>query len=592
MSDFIFSSSGSASRHLAGCIRQIYDEPTQVDEFQGHWGSLAVARSHYRGFDPYETDSAICVVVGGPILKFGFGGAALNLGRAAGTRIVLERLQSGADVSWDSDFSGPFAVLVIDKTTGDIKLVTDLLSCVPVYSALRAEGLYLGTHVDALASASGCTDELDHASIADFIMSGVVTFPYTTYSPVRQLDPATIYSWVSGAVRHPRLTSYWVPREEPVFDSIGSAAAELRAGLLDDVDRATVGMEKAACLVSSGEDSRAMLAILARHLRSDAISFLPALNMDARIIETCSQALGANFKPVLEGSSLLLEDFEKASRLIGSTAEVKHTRFYGLYRTARMSQYSGVFGGYLSDALLKSANLKKIKIPGVPFMPDIPRPVPQPWLFNLEDTKSFDPDLVDVIKTRRKQHYDRIREFRHASAGEWFTLWPRSQGSTMAYFHANRRLFASYEPCMAARVIKVSAACPTSWKLNRRLFHKAVQPLLLPVKWVLHTKGRMPYFSSWNILAQSAAHVMFAIERGADRQNVTEQSLRAEFESNAAWAECRQMATDLLDSRQSPICQGVRNDFSHLAVRSKLRVMQIAQTLNRDVDRAPEHLAG
>jgi asparagine synthetase B (glutamine-hydrolysing) len=583
MSDFIFSSAGAASSFLAGCIRTIHAaEPPGIAEFQGAWGSLAVARNPYHGFEPFENDSTICTVIGRPILSSGSGEPMSNRDGNAGTSAVLERVQANPGADWSTEFSGPFAVLIVDKAAGDVKVLTDMLSFVPVYSVTRAGSLYLGTHVDALACASRCENEIDHTSVADFIMSGVVTFPYTTYVPMRQLDPATLYEWRSGDVEHPRLTCYWLPREDRPFGTLAEAAAELRDGLIDDVDRASAGMEKVACLVSSGEDSRAILAILARHLHPDAITFVPALNFDARVVQTCAQALGAGFKPVIEGASLLLEDFETVSRLIGSTAEAKHTRFYGMYRQAGIRAYDGVFGGYLSDALLKSANLKKIKVPFLPILPDIQRPVAQPWLFNLEDTHSFEPDMVDLIKARRKRHYDRIRNFRPNSAGEWFTLWPRTQGSTMAYFHANRRVFASYEPCMAARVVKVAAACPVSWKFNRRLFHAAVQPLLQPVKWVLHTKGRMPYFSSWNVLAQSAAHIRFALEQSADRNKVAAQDLRAEFESHSAWAECRQLATDTLASRRARIGGGITSDFPHLAIRSKLRVMQLCQTLNRE----------
>src|SRR5690606_36186944 len=122
----------------------------------------------------------------------------------------------------------------------------------------------------------------------------------------------------SGAIERRQMKNYWLPREEPVFDSLASAAEELRGGLLDYVDRTATGMTNAACLTSSGEDSRAILAALARRLRPDAITFVPSRNFDAQIVETCAQAVGATFRPVLEDASLLLDDLDNASRLIGS----------------------------------------------------------------------------------------------------------------------------------------------------------------------------------------------------------------------------------------------------------------------------------
>ena len=50
---------------------------------------------------------------------------------------------------------------------------------------------------------------------------------------------------------------------------------------------------------------------------------------------------------------------------------------------------------------------------------------------------------------------------------------------------------------MSNKVIKISANVNTSWKLNRKLFNKALRPYLKPSKWVLHTDGRLPFFSYW-----------------------------------------------------------------------------------------------
>jgi hypothetical protein len=50
---------------------------------------------------------------------------------------------------------------------------------------------------------------------------------------------------------------------------------------------------------------------------------------------------------------------------------------------------------------------------------------------------------------------------------------------------------------MSKEVIKLSAAVPLGWKLNRRLFNKAMQPYLKPTKWIPSSDGRLPYFPWW-----------------------------------------------------------------------------------------------
>lgn len=55
-------------------------------------------------------------------------------------------------------------------------------------------------------------------------------------------------------------------------------------------------------------------------------------------------------------------------------------------------------------------------------------------------------------------------------------------------------LFKSYEPFLSHEFVKISATVFTPWKLNRRLFNRAMKPFLKPSKWVLHADGRLPYF--------------------------------------------------------------------------------------------------
>lgn len=50
---------------------------------------------------------------------------------------------------------------------------------------------------------------------------------------------------------------------------------------------------------------------------------------------------------------------------------------------------------------------------------------------------------------------------------------------------------------MCKEAVKISAAVPTSWKVNRRLFRLAMMPYLKKSKWLLHADGRLPYFSWW-----------------------------------------------------------------------------------------------
>src|SRR5699024_3172510 len=112
-----------------------------------------------------------------------------------------------------------------------------------------------------------------------------------------------------------------------------------------------------------------------------------------------------------------------------------------------------------------------------------------PFLMDIKDEKHsmfgsfksniFPRELVMQLQTRREQHLNYIQEFREKdSSNEWFELWPSSMNRNIPNIHTNRRLFKSYEPFTCNEIVKISVSVRQDWKLNRKLFHKAVRPYL------------------------------------------------------------------------------------------------------------------
>src|SRR5690606_18986145 len=153
--------------------------------------------------------------------------------------------------------------------------------------------------------------------------------------------------------------------------------------------------------------------------------------------------------------------------------------------------YPAVFGGYISDSLLKGQYARKL-INRFQFLPQFPgrgqnrtSPVTKPI---------FPESLLTEITRRRCEHYHRVYLLRPKSAQEWFGLWPATMRMAIPMLYANRRLFASHEIFMAKESVKVAAAVPLSWKLNRRLFNTAFRPALAKSKRLFHADGRLPYY--------------------------------------------------------------------------------------------------
>lgn len=492
MSDFIFSKKIFPKGLLTKQIQSIYhnDKP-MVKEFHGDWGSLAVSYNIYFGFQPYESDEHICVIAGGPVFYFQDNKFLTGDDETAGTCAIYNRWVNKA-IRWDEDLSGPFAVLIINKVTSNVICVTDLLSFIPTFIYKEAKNVMLSTHIDVLARASGQLHDIDVVSQIDFILHHVVTYPYTSYSSLRQIAPATVHSFPSGATEFSH-KPYWVPEEKNQYSSIDQAAEDLKNGLQHYVNAISKHMPHIAQFISGGEDSRVLCALLPQRSQRDAFIFLDQVNREGELAKKTAKIYGANFNLQTRSKTHYLDILPACADLVGSGAHYSHVHTFDFHKSCKLTEYSAVFGGFISDTLLKGLRIKKMPSQDrFPFLPQtkqksftVAAPVNNEIITN---------DVLTELTLRRRAHLKHVQSFREESAEEWFNLWPISMQKEIPNIHGNRRLFRSYEPFTCKEVVKISASVPQIWKLNRRLFHKATKKLLTPSKWLFHGDGRLPYF--------------------------------------------------------------------------------------------------
>lgn len=509
MSDFIFSRHVVDPGKLTREIQKIFSEDKPlVDEFHGEWGSLAVSRNHYNGFLPYENSKHIFIVIGGPILYFRKNDFLDEQSSNIATKEIY-KLWYEKRIRWDKDLSGPFAVIIIDKETGNIEFITDLMSFIPiyVYQDANSNNILISTHVDVLAKVSGRNKELDIISCSDFILHGVVTFPYTLYKDIFQVQPASIHHIIKDSNKI-QSEAYWIPEEIYVYNSVKDAAEALLNSLRNYINHITSNVSNVAQFISGGEDSRVLTALLKKYPR-DAYIFLDYMNREGIIAKKVAEAYHANFKLATRSKTHYIEILPRSADLIGSGLQYHHAHTFRFHKDCKLIQYGAVFGGLFSDALLKGSRIKKKNISKyLLLVPEIKDEHASRILIN--NNKFLSPVILEKINIRRKEHLEYIKSFRKESAHEWVELWPSSMNFSIANIHANRRLFKSYEPFLANEVIKISASIPQKWKLNRKLFRTATKSLLKRTKWVSHSDGRLPYFP-WYV--NSILQFLFRVNR-------------------------------------------------------------------------------
>lgn len=497
MSDYIFSSVRRPQGVLKSGLTSIYMRtPPACFEWHGDWGSLAVTRSQYHGFLPYENDRHILVVLGGPVLYFRDNDFLMQPDSSAACQSLYERWMEDAAIDWTKDISGPFNIILVDKERSTVTVVTDLLSFIPTYFQVQKADIVLGTHPDVVALIADERDKLDDTSIADFLLNGIVTFPHTIYENVRQEPPGSVIEYSPG--RNKKLVTYWMPRESFEFSDIHEASRALRAGITKYTSAITEHISHMAEFLSGGEDSRSIAGLLPKDKARTAYIFLDGFNREGKVAARVAHAYGCRLEVGYREPLHYLEIMPEATTLVGQGYQYMHAHSLGFHEHFQLENYPAVFGGYLADSLLKGLYAPKVG-GGKGFASLYERPLNElGYVVPVNPMERFiEPSVLFRLHERQVAHFEFVSGLRPRSAREWFCLYPASMRVAIPNFYSSRRLFKSYEIFLCHEVVKVASQVPVEWKLNRRLFRRAMAPFLKGSRWIAHGDGRLPYFPWW-----------------------------------------------------------------------------------------------
>lgn len=451
MSDFLFARGHGAGEPLAHHLdARLRETGATVTERSGSWGRLAIARAPHDPAGVVQEDERHLAVL-------------------CATPPASLSDPSGPDA--DALPDGPHALIRIDKLRGDVRVITDRMSFIPVFA--RTDGSVIGTHVDAVAHAAG-SHTLDLASAVDMLAHGSMCHPHTLYRHVRALEPASVTEW-TGTDAAPRVRPYWEPLERRLFGSLREAATALRRAVSDSV-RSTVGeATQVGVLFSAGEDSRTVLGCVPPGLQVSAYTLAERENREVRLARRAAEAYGA--RPVLgrRQPGHYLIHFDPMCAIAGSHARFLDVHTFGLHETLGLGALPLVLGGFSADALLKLQYAR-----GSVYEP--------PALAGVRQS------LAQEVADRRRRHRARVNALRPDSADEWAKIWPSGMRNTMGNLHGGRRLFRLHEPFMCDAVVEIAAATPQPWKRHRRLFLRAFRPMLAPSWYVPHVRSRFPWF--------------------------------------------------------------------------------------------------
>ena len=487
MRDFIFSNKQVKRGKLADSLANIYSQPVETKELHGKWGSLALVNNLYHGFQTIETKDHIVFVIGGPVLTFRDNQFLVAPDGSQAVESIYHYWIKQKKINWSEDLSGPFLAVCVDKKTGELRVVTSLMGAIHLFFFQDQGHLLAGTHVDVVAKISRQSQNLDLVTIAEFIQKTRITPPFTTYKKIKKTAPATRYTFSDNNIK---ANAYWLPTEDNPFSSIEEAASHLREAHQDFIDKLPLQKQKAAILLSGGQDSRAVLASIPKNCEKTGIIFLDQMNREGKIARKAAEIYEADFKLAIRSKTRYLDILPQAAKMVGSTENYLASNSQVLSRKLNLNGYPFVFDGSFADNLFKCYRVEKYKPILLPFIPELKK-TEQSVL--LESSSFLKDEVVQAINQRRQKRLNFLKQIRPNSAEEWFYFWPAGY-TWLPHLITNRRLFRAYFPFLANKVVKVAAAVPQKWKLQRRLFTRAYRPLYKRSWYLPHSYGWFPYF--------------------------------------------------------------------------------------------------
>lgn len=494
MSDFIIQIGEMASPELVAKTLQsrpgMQNRMAKIYRFS--WGSAVIQLPPGRGYAPLEQGMQVFACTGRPRL---IGIAHEDAGEDGFCRAAWRIFENDSIDAMLESLTGMFALALI----GDdgFRVVTDLLGSQPVYQAVGPTGstMCIGTNADIVANVSGHSSEIDLVSVGEFLVFDQITFPFTSYKCLTELEPASLNEWRIGSQEiHSSSRVYWQPREPKTWASRAENARNLESALRTAAEEVSRGSARIAITLSGGRDSRTVLSLLRDRGIAAALTFCTRENRETAVARQVADAANVPHVLVRRDPHFYGKLLERTMSLIGSEVRgVAHG--YAIVDAGLTDRFDVIVGGYLSDTLLKDHFMpleqlnrlrkKSIRERMLAFVrPRKPQKAAGTrWAASPE---ILCPVIRDQVLARRRARRAKIAEIRPESAEEWQGFWPVSRQHDVGSAWANNRLLSSDELFYFRNVIEVAVRLSPSDRYAGSVAHETFNRLCGPLNAVMN----------------------------------------------------------------------------------------------------------
>jgi asparagine synthase (glutamine-hydrolysing) len=219
------------------------------------------------------------------------------------TEIMLAVIERHGVLEATRRFAGMFAFALWDQTERVLHLVRDRIGEKPLYYGWIGETLLFGSELKGLKVHPQWRSAIDRDALALYLRYNYVPAPYSIYSGIRKVEPATLVS--IGADRQVTATAYW-DMADVVRRGLADPLGGPEEAILDQLEtrlRQTIAEEMLAdvplgAFLSGGIDSSTIVALMQaqspRPVRTFTIGFREAGYNEAEHAKAVARHLGTD----------------------------------------------------------------------------------------------------------------------------------------------------------------------------------------------------------------------------------------------------------------------------------------------------------
>ncbi len=382
------------------------------------------------------------------------------------------------------ELSGGFAIHVYDAREDVYHLVNDRGGAFPCYSATTTDEIVC-SHPDLLAQLLGkgtnpsadSPDDWDLTSMAQFISTGVVSFPYSYYRQVVALDFSSVHSFRLGepGPRRRITTRYANWQVENLSDCTDKEIAERLANAIavSARNRTLPILGQTAIALSGGLDSRTILCAAQRHEHLFAFCAFDQQNAEFRYAKSIADSLGVRLIPFERDFDHYADHAEMGVRISGGMGELASNHFLGFRDRLRQLGVENLVTGCYFDYLFKSLALdareqgilRRERFGEFSFQTYLPHfSISQKFIQGVTDRMDALFPLVD------REASDSVTRSRNAMR----RIFPLYHEGDNAQRLIPQRVMDWYSAAVDPELLELCRIIPPEMKLNKHVFRMAI----------------------------------------------------------------------------------------------------------------------